>query len=425
MPRIPVQVEFGVKGIITVECHSADGELLHREVQENLVTDEGLAALDGRRLGAVINEGGIRRQLVAGRRGDAPAASDTMRDNGGQSFTTFYSDDTCGETNRPFLIPQTRSLVATSDDNGSVGIVSGFEPGPPAYIHQTITRIIKKEEQYFPASVSGAGGNAGSEETWREQGYRSLDIEASYIKELGFCSRDGDPFAYITGGTPGSGCEEYSFLYHQGDLWNRVVLDQSIGYAIPQGAPNPPEPYAVPDVLLAEDAQITVTFELRVYPDPSVNTQVLNVAGQAVTAETRVVDLDSAARWWSPTGFMHQFGGWSISGNEAVIGEPNAMPPDLTTAPPNIWSFEAAADSAEKLSSSVPPGGPYSVTLRFEWGPSSGLFPTGIGQVQHLNPGGQAFGGVECMITTFTPKIQKTDTETFRFDVTYTWSRRP
>ncbi|MCK5652587.1 MAG: hypothetical protein KAJ42_14460, partial [Gemmatimonadetes bacterium] len=192
----------------------------------------------------------------------------------------------------------------------------------------------------------------------------------------------------------------------QGDaLWNRIVLESSLGF-------ESAAPYEVPDVVMSTEAVVQVTLELRLHVDPSENEQEIDIAGETTTVTTRVNDLDNAARWGG-TGLLGNLGGWRDDTRAARIGESNTLPGSVNDPMPDAGS--ELAESAEKLEGGWE-------NRRYHFGPAKGNFPTGTGYLIHGNFSTDTTE-LSCFVTVFDPKISKTDEDRLEFDIDYSWSR--
>jgi hypothetical protein len=265
--KINIDVPLTMKGIVTIEAHTPGGELLHREVKDNVIVDDGFSALGDTMLGDEL-----LNTCILGKDNTPAAAGDGFLSGGNHGFINGITDVNCSD-GCPII--QDRSISAVSTNNGGTSDVYAYTGDPDYFWSLTRKRIFTYSTDYFKAAQAGFFTDScirGEQATgdWLDDGWGNLAVEASYIAEIGFCSETpsvekifGECWLPKPGHYP-----EYWWVRNdqifwspsEGSLWNRVVLDQSIGFASEFA-------WDTPDVELALDAVITVTIELRVYFD--------------------------------------------------------------------------------------------------------------------------------------------------------------
>jgi len=402
--QIPTAPTTLLKGIVTLQAHRPNGELIHEEVKENLITNMGLAGIDGVELGDEMLS-----TCILGRDGTAAQESDGFFAGSFiDSLANFVCpQDLAGDSYCP--VPQDRSIVARSTDNGGTADVYAQNAGEK-YWSLTRKRVFEYHTDYFLAAASGVSATSCMEgrqfADWVADGWTQLPTEASYIKEIGFTS------GTIAIQKPTQACPPVDpdpiFKPHwanhpdySGVLWNRVVMDQSVGY--PSASP-----WATPDVELALDAIITVTMELRAYYSTDTITQVMDINGISTTVRTRVLNINFSGIW--AEGFLRKMGNWGKTGKNR-IGESNVLP-----AP---TSYYFADGGSAKLNSGKISSVGGVMTRRLTASTSQGNWVGGIGGLCH----GQFTNNseYECYCTVFNPKVVKTSFDEAYFDVQYTW----
>lgn len=412
---IELIVPLSMEGIVTVECVEPGRGVVHREVQRNIITDEGLNGLKALALGDEL-----MHRCVLGRSGAAAVVGDDM-DPG---LWTFWTP-ACGGTavqayDNAVPTPQERSIVAVSEDDGGTADVHAYVAGPPRYWSLTRTRIFNKTDTFFQAGTFPAGIHLPTT-VWRADGWGFVEVEASYIKEVCFVSGRGAVNSpRVTKQTSFDclgGTDDFYFPSWIGGayLWNRIVLAQSLGFEHDGVNIYYPWEGRVADVLLTADGLIRVTMELRVYPDVTETVQEINVDGTPTTCTTRVIDVDSDANW-GVGGFLDNFGNWNESINAASIAESNTLPVAVED------SFVPAGMEISSLSQKIAGAGAGEQIMEHQFGAVKGLFDSGIGSLLHGNF--SSLSAAYCYATVFDPKIAKTDLQRHDFRVRYTWSRR-
>ena len=402
---ISLDIPLRFEGIITVQCHDGKGELLHEETQKNLIVNDGWASLGDRALGD-----DLLNNCILGRSGRAPTLGDLF-DGPAESypFSVPYTPD-C-----PDVPPGTacaeapeRTVVAVSDDNG------GTADGPLLVDAdgETYWQLIRKRQftrhtDYFHAGASTvmAGTCASGQSAWVAQGWGSLDKEASFIKEIAFCSDAPTVYEYVRDCVTVP--EWSSSLAKDGRLWNRVTLDTSIGYASDS-------PYSVPDVVFPHDTVITVTLDIRVHLSKVARVQVVDVDGVPTTCSTQIQKLEDGDYWH--TGFLLRFGNWPTSTRAATIAQGNVLPAVDE-------KYDGDGSSAPATCSEVSSGTGVLV-LRYNVETWDGNWVGGVGGIEHANFTSHFVLDRPVFVTVFTPKIAKTDLEEIDFDFRYTWSQK-
>lgn len=413
-------VPIGMEGIVTVEAVAPDGRVTHRQEIHNVLTDQGLNAL---KFGALGNE--MLQVCILGRSGAAAGVGNTLIPGlfdptwgpaGGGSLADAY--------NLASPTPQVRSIVATSQDPGSATDQYAYVAGPPRYWRITRKRVFSRTDTYFRAATLPAASDfvPGVSAVWAADGWANLRVESSFIREIGFCGNSPtvpDVTNVVFAGVLGGGGDVNAPLWTGStNLWNRIVLPQSIGYEKPAGEVDVYYPWQsnVADVLLPPDYVIRVTLEVRIYPDVSPAVQVLDVNGVQTTCTTRVIDVDDPGRWGGG-GALDNFGSWRTDERSAAIGESDAMPAAVED------SYSPAgveyADSGAKVST---PEAAQQV-MKFTFGANKGLFSTGIGSLLHGQFNSSPLSSSWAYLTTFSPKIAKTNEQRHEFNVRYVWSR--
>lgn len=407
--KINIDVPLKMKGIVTVEAHTPEGELLHQEVKDNLIVNTGFYALRNTRIGDVL-----LNTCIIGRDGTAAATADAFF--GGPGEHGFINDDTKVVCPQEFggdswcPVPQDRSIVARSTNNGGTDDVYAYTGDPDYFWSLTRKRIFTYHTDYFRAAttvwLADDGCPAGAQEgAWLDEGWGVLETEASYIKEVGFCSGVVDVYK------ANRNCftENFTVPYWasneaaDGILWNRVVLDQSIGF-------ESGDQWATPDVVLALDAVITVTMELRVYFSPTANTQVMDIDGNSTTVRTRVIRADTAGYY--DEALLRRLGYWRGDTYAGWIGESNTLP-SIT----GYYNSNHRITSASTIEATT-----YAMARKYKTNSGLGNYAGGIGGIIH----GNFISGFEdrhMFCTVFDPKIVKTALERVEFNFRYTWSQ--
>jgi len=404
---IDVRVPLRFEGIMTIEGVAPDGAVKHREVQHNLITDEGIEALKTYGLSALTDV------CWLGRQGTTPTVADTAADLAaawmpvGVSFTGPIE---AYDSNSP---PQSRTLCARSTYTAGVADAFAYTGGATPYWSLTHTRHFFRTGDYFQANKYASPPIDSPTGVWVDDGWGRIETDASYIDEVGFARAaqvDTQSISLaITGAVPPDPTS-FTFtwpLWAASGLWNRVALAQSIGYeasVLNQWGGTPP------DIVLAAGDVIRVTYELRIYPPTTAQVQTLDIDGVSTTVTTSAIDIDGNS--WGPSGLAGLFGGmWVVNSSAGQVSETNTLPASVEDS--FNPSGDAADDAVEVGSANQ---GEYVMQLRF--GGLKGIFSTGIGCVLHGN-----FGGGFTFATTFSPKIAKLDTQRLDFNVRYIWSR--
>lgn len=401
--KAQLDVPLRFEGIITVECHDGKGQLLHKEVQNNLIVDLGWASLGDKALGDHL-----LNTCIVGRDSTPPAASDAvLGPEGVNSFTELYSPECPDDpVNSACNIKPDRSICGFSTDNGGAADVASLvDSGGETYWSLVRKRVFGYSATYFGAGSSAAisGTCAVVEPAWILDGWGWLPTEASYIKEIGFCSDQVSVYKFVRDCVV---VPEYAAgTSHQGRLWNRIVLAQSIGFG-------DSDQWAVPDIELPLDAVITVTLELRAHLSKVANVQVIDINGVPTTCSTRIHQLDVPFYWY--TGFLRRFGLWPTGLESARIGMSNVLP-----AVDEKYEYGGASAS---VSSSRISTGTGVLVQNYNVATSKGNWVGGVGGIEHANftPGG---GDTPLFVTVFDPKIAKTDLQEMDFQFRYTWSQ--
>lgn len=406
-----VTVPLRLEGVVTVECEEPDRGVVHREVVRNLITDDGIQALKFSPVSDLLDV------CILGRNGAAAAAGDLLI----PGYLDFWSP-ACGNALTDCYIipgPQDRSVVAVSQDNGSFADEFAYTGGSTPYWSLTRHRVFRREAAYFPLAElpDGSDDPQGFSPDWYAAGWANLAVEASYIKEVSFCAVGAAaPDVRIQTSnncTSGGGPVNAPIWSASSQLWNRVVLAQSIGWGLDEGEVNVTYPWQgnTPDVVLSAQAIVRVKYELRVYMATAETVQTIDVDGVSTTCRTRVIDIDNATRWGSG-GAADQFGNWVTALSAAEIAESAALPASLTDpfSPPGREN----ADSVTKVTTAEDG----EQVMTFGFGATKGLFSGGIGSLLHGN-----FGPGPCFATVFDPPISKSDLQSIDLSVRYAWSR--
>lgn len=395
---------LNAKGIVTIQAHTPDGRLIHEEVQDNLITSWGFSGITGLKLADEL-----LNTCILGRNATAPNVGDTFFGPASQSSFTDLYIPSCPDS-PPGVACQaapTRSIVARSTDNGGEADVYAHDEVED-YWSITRKRVFEYDDAYFLGGDSSyiAATCAQGQTAWALQGWGLLAKEASFIKELGFCSGTVQPRPFVRSCVT---VPEWSTDAGQtGKLWNRVVLNQSIGF-------ESATPWATPDVELDLTAVITVTLEVRIYYNQSTVTQGLTINGVPTTVTTRVQRITDVNAW-GVGGLMRYFGRWHGDGDGACIGESNTLPATGDGYFPD-------GGSAQIVSSGVGWVDPV-YTRKYTVAPSQGNWVGGIGGMAHANFH-ISDNKKQCYVTTFDPKIVKTSLEEVYFDIAYTWGQKP
>jgi len=398
--KIDIDVPLKMKGIVTIEAHTPQGELLHQEVQDNIIVVSGFYGLRNTRLGDQL-----LNTCILGRDGQAPTTGDAFYQGPGEhGFINEYTDVVCpkefaGDSYCP--VPQDRSIVARSTANGGTDDVYAYTGDPDYYWSLTRKRIFAYDTDYFLAAtavyLADAGCPGGNQlGSWTAEGWGDLTKEASYIKEIGFCSGDVD----VHKANENCGDDNFTVPYWaaesdlSGILWNRVVLDQSIGF-------ESVSPWDTPDVVLASDAIITVTIELRVYFDTTANTQVMDINGVETTVRTRV-----GTAGYFDEALLRRLGYWRGDTYAGWIGESNTLP-SIT----GYYNSNHRISSASTIEATT-----YAKARKYKISSGLGNYGGGIGGIIH----GNFVSGFEdrhLFCTVFNPKIVKTELERVEFNM--------
>lgn len=400
---ISLDIPLRFEGIVTVECHDGKGQLLHKEVQKNLIVDNGWASLGDKALGD-----DLLNTCIVGRDGTPPQASDVVLGPPGvNSWTELYGPD-CPDIplNSACNIKPDRSICGFSTDNGGTAAVASLvDSGGETYWSLVRKRVLEYSATYFGAGSSAAisGTCAVVEPAWILDGWGWLPTEASYIKEIGFCSDQVAVYKFARNCVV---VPEYAAgTSHQGRLWNRIVLAQSIGFG-------DSDQWAVPDIELPLDAVITVTLELRAHLSKVANVQVININGVPTTCSTRIQQLDSS-KWWY-IGFLRRFGLWPTDLSSARIAEGDVLP-DVTEE--YQWSGQSAAMSSSRIYT-----GTGELIQNYHGETEQGNWVGGIGGITHANFSPDV-DDTSVFVTVFDPKIIKTDLQEIDFQFRYLWSQ--
>ena len=410
--KIELDVPLQFKGIVTVQAHSPSGELLHEEIQDNLIVNSGFAALASNvKIGDTLTNA-----CILGRDNTPPSAVDNWYTPHG--FVRGLTQKVCeqefaGDSYCPF--PQERSIVAVSENNGGTNdVYDRVDPDEaPYWWRLTRKRIFTYHNDYFKGgglSLTNSGINGNQVNDWFDEGWTILPKEASYIAEVGWCAAADllIPWGYCWIPAPPPGHEEAFTVpgWLGTNLWNRVVLEQRIGYEV-----TPPyTAWAVPDVVLAQDAIITVTLELRIHLTTDTTTQVIDVDGVPTTCRTRVIKRWEYGVW--AEGVLRNFGWWRGDSRCAVVGESNTLP--------GTTSYYEGSDIS---SASGGASGTFFKVLKYKINAGIGNFATGVGGLAYGNFSNVTLTRDQCFVTVFNPKIPKTTLDRLEIHIRWTWGQ--
>lgn len=401
--KINLDIPLQFKGIVTVEAHTAEGELLHREVQDNLIVSTGFGGLVDTLLGDEL-----LKTCILGRNTTAPALGDLFLGPGsGSSFTELYNPDCPDDPpGTACALAPVRSIVARSTSNGGTADVYDRSLSAPYYWRLTRKRVFTRHVDYFMAgnSSSISGTCAVGSAAWALDGWGSLDKEASFIGEVGFCSGVVEPRKYVRECVT---VPEWSAdPANDGRLWNRIALGTTIGF-------ESATPYATPDVILPTTGVITVTLELRAYFSIDATVQVVDVDGTPTTVSTRVQERDRAGYW--AEGFLRRFGYWRGDGRAATAGESN-------TLPPTDQGYFPDGSSVQVSSAWTDSSGPNYIVRKYRFNAGIANWSGGIGGMIHCNSE-DGITDAHIFCTVFNPKIPKTALERLEIEIRYTWEQ--
>jgi hypothetical protein len=408
--KIDIKIPLQLKGLLTIQAHSPSGVLLHEEVQENLIVNTGFASLADTLLGDEL----LNTCIIGRDTEPADVTQAFAQGPGAHGFMNDLTDVECnkgsgGDSYCPVI--QDRSIVARSTDDGGTTDVYAYTGDPDYYWSLTRVRIFEYHTDYFRGARDGILANScviGDQASdWIADGWGDLATEASFIAEVGFCSSivearrpvgecAPDPAFFIPQWSPDS---DFS-----GRLWNRVVLDQSIGF-------DTGSPWASPDITLPLDAVITVTLELRAYFSPDAVTQVMDINGIETTVRSRAQKVSTFNTY--AEGFLRRFGYWRGDSRAGRIGEPNNLP-SLTTG----YGASIRITSAH----TVETGTHYRIR-KYRIGSGIGNWEGGIGGIEHGNFR-SGLNDASSFCTVFNPKVVKTELERVDINIRYTWSQK-
>lgn len=183
-----------------------------------------------------------------------------------------------------------------------------------------------------------------------------------------------------------------------GTLFNRQLFRDDLGAPIV--------------ITKTSDEQLRITYEIRVYPQQVATQQVdLPINGVNTLVENRAMSIGSGWRE-----MVSLLGTWRASGVEAF--ESNVMP-SLTTEQTGTRADGSSGGAAAYVN------GNFYREMTHKLEPDVANFASGIGSVQTWSLL-SSFGNEDChVISTFSPKIQKDNTQRVIIVGRYHFARRP
>lgn len=160
------------------------------------------------------------------------------------------------------------------------------------------------------------------------------------------------------------------------------------------------------------EEQLRVTYSWRIYPNQSQVEDVLTIDSVETSCLSRAMDIDGT--YWNASGFLKLLGAWTPFNQNMRAYETNTFPAitagDFTGTP-----AEASSRTVQAYSN-----GNFYKDIDIVWEPAVANFATGIGAVAF----GPCASFTRGLGTTFTPKVQKINTQRFTFRARIAWGRR-
>lgn len=186
-----------------------------------------------------------------------------------------------------------------------------------------------------------------------------------------------------------------------GTMWSRELFRDDLG-----------DPTTITKT---DSEQLRVEYAWRVYVPTSETENVFDIDSVSTTCQSRgmrINDIDS----WGTNGYVKHLGNWGTDIRTTHAYETNTFP--ATTG----GTFAGAAEAASSVSMVAYGSGNFYRDMDIVWEPGVGNFSTGIGAIDLPKPG-PYIGGDIALGTTFTPKVDKDDTERFTFRARVSFAR--
>lgn len=161
--------------------------------------------------------------------------------------------------------------------------------------------------------------------------------------------------------------------------------------------------------------QLRVAYGWRVYVPTSETQNIFDIDSVSTTCQSRALRINDSDSWGT-NGYVKHLGGWSTDDRTTHAFETNVFP--ATTG----GTFAGSAVAASSVSIVAYGSGDFYRDMDIVWEPGIANFATGIGAVD-LPKVGPFSGGDVSLGTTFTPKVDKDNTERFTFRARVSFAR--